>query len=217
MPKRLFISKPFEELTLKFVGAVQQKGYVLEAVSFLEFKEIPFTVDQEYGVIFFSSTRAVHYFLQKTALTDDIKIAAVGSETAKAAEQFGYQVDFIGDKSGLPDESAEKFRIWCGDNKVLFPVSDISLLSYSKVLPPDQVQIIQVYSTVIVSRIVNEADVYVFTSPSNVIGFLALNAITTGATIIAWGKSTEAELMKRGLKSNYILETSTLKELLEYL
>lgn len=217
MSKRLFISKPFEELTLKFVGAAKLKGFELDAATFLEFERLTFEIENDFDVVFFSSPRSANYFLREIALTDDIKIAAVGSETAKTVQEFGYIVDFTGEKSGFPTENADKFKAWCRERKVLFPVSDASLLSYSKVFPQNQVQIVSVYKTKIIPTKVKDADVYAFTSPSNVQGFFQLNNLPSGVKVIAWGKSTDSELSKHGVKSDIILETSSLEELLEKL
>ena len=59
-------------------------------------------------------------------------------------------------------------------------------------------------------------DIYIFTSPSNVAGFLMENEVPTQAKIIAWGASTQEALTQKGFKVNYTLKESSIESLIEY-
>ena len=56
-------------------------------------------------------------------------------------------------------------------------------------------------------------DYYVFTSPSNLEGYLALNSLPKNAKVIAWGKTTEKACFKNSITPCYTLENATEKEL----
>jgi len=60
-------------------------------------------------------------------------------------------------------------------------------------------------------------DFIIFTSPSNVNGFLFDNSISDYCKIIAWGKTTENHLISKGFKVNYTLNTASENELIEIL
>ena len=58
----------------------------------------------------------------------------------------------------------------------------------------------EVYRTLLDSVSTEVFDVYVFTSPSNVRSYLLKNKLPNDVIIIAWGNSTEKELLSRGIK-----------------
>ena len=99
----------------------------------------------------------------------------------------------------------------------MFPTSDISLNSFSSVLPEGQKEIVLVYKTKIVSKPLEFCDFYVFTSPSNAEGFLQLNEIPTSAKVYSWGKSTTAYLNQHGVQVTHTLENSSIQDLIELL
>ena len=71
MSKKLFISKPLEEVS-ELVDFCQLNGYELIAESFLSFKAIPFTTESPFDVVFFGSKRAVEFYLQHEKINDKI-------------------------------------------------------------------------------------------------------------------------------------------------
>jgi uroporphyrinogen-III synthase len=59
-------------------------------------------------------------------------------------------------------------------------------------------------------------DVLVFTSPSNVKGYLHNNKIQH-QKVVAWGKTTEEFLLKNAIQNVYCLNNATEKEVISYL
>lgn len=216
MSKYLFISKDFNEVEL-LASFLSQKGITLIAQSFLHFEPVPFTVEKPFDVIFFSSPRSVLFFRLLYKIPENTLIACPGNKTAELLSNLGYKVDFIGERSGNINENSEAFKKWCGDKKVLFPSSDKSLQSFASNLSENQKEIVTVYETKIVSKPLEYCDIYVFTSPSNVEGFLNLNKIPTQAKVYSWGESTTSFLEKKGITVTKTLGNSSIEDLINLL
>ena len=197
--------------------------------SFLSFVPIPFEVQREYDVIFFSSVRSVMFFKASQSIPSHTLIACIGDKTAELLAQLGHPVDFKGSQSGEPKVVAEEFKVWLTSTtlrqaqrdtlsqRVLFPLSDRSLKSISNEIADEQKEEVIVYSTAVIGKAVEECDVYVFTSPSNVEGFFELNTVPVGARVIAWGKSTEGVLVSKKIEISYSLKDSSIESLLKQL
>lgn len=187
-PIRLFISKSAEELELLPDFCVKN-NIVLNTHSFLSFEEVPFKVHRSSDAVFFASPRAARFFLRQSDLENRL-IAVAGESTRKIVESLGFEVHFSPENSGNVEESSHEFAEWLNGRSVLFPTSDISQKSYTRKLDPEQFETIQVYKTRISAQKIEQSDIYVFTSLSNVEGFLRLNSIPSAAQVIAWGETT---------------------------
>ncbi len=216
MSKKLFISKPIIEVQ-ELVEFCKENDFELVAHSFLSFKAMPFKFPENTEVIFFGSKRGVEYFIDQQSIPENIEIACVGNGTANYLKSKGYNPSFIGEKSGKIDSVAEDFKTWLGDRKVVFAQAKDSNRSISSVINSLNSTEISVYETIINSATIEESDIYVFTSPSNVDGFLIENSISENSIIIAWGDTTEKHLIKNGIHCNYILDSSSVDELILYL
>ena len=62
-----------------------------------------------------------------------------------------------------------------------------------------------------------EKDIYVFSSPSNVLAFLAHNRIPAQAKVVAWGASTAQELIQQQISVTTVLNGEQQAELLTWL
>lgn len=216
MAKRIFISKqPGEIQALQ--TELESQGYLIHAHSFLQFAKVEFDFETPFDVIFFGSQRAVMFYHASASIPSNVAIACVGNKTAEILQRMGYNVDFIGKQAGKVSEVAQDFKTWCGDRKVLFPISDISLKTIASVFSEEQKEEIVVYSTSVVSTLVPEADTYVFTSPSNVQGFIGENAVPSNATVIAWGESTAKALHASDISVSHTLSSSDRSELIRFL
>lgn len=214
--KRLFISKNTSEIKA-LVDFLVDRNETIVNHSFLSFEPIDFEAQSQFDVIFFSSPRAVIFYKAKQDIPKDTLIACTGIKTAELLKAMGYQIDFIGEKSGDINTVAQSFKTWAGDKKVLFPISSISLKSISSVLNAEQVIELEVYKTSIQAKEIETCETYVFTSPSNVEGFLLKNSIPPKATVIAWGSSTETKLLEAGVPVNHTLGQSSISELINFL
>ena len=215
MKRPLFISKNVNEIE-QLINFAQENEIELIAHSFLQFEAIPFKIKSSYEAIFFGSPRAVDFFLKQEKLHSSVFIGCVGEITAQSLIEKGYTPNYIGKSSGDTSKIAIEFKELVKDKKVLFPQSSISHRSIASLFPPDQIEEISIYKTATYSKSIPTCDYYIFTSPSNVDGFLIENKFPLTAKIIAWGKTTEKYLIKKGVKVKYTLKNSSVEELIEY-
>lgn len=201
-PFRLFISKSAEELEL-LPDFCTQNDILLNTHSFLSFEEVSFQPDKSFDAVFFASPRAVRFFTAQSDCSDKL-IAVAGERTKKTVEALNLEVDFSPKNSGNIEESSLEFAQWLDGKSVLFPTSDISQKSYTRELNYDQFEILQVYKTIISTQKIEQNDIYVFTSPSNVKGFLKANSIPERALIVAWGETT-FNALKSHIDTSYLL------------
>ncbi len=215
MSTKLFISKNVNEIE-QLINFAQEKDIELLAHSFLQFEAIPFKIESSYDAIFFGSPRAVDFFLQQEKLDSSVFIGCVGEITAQSLQDKGYTPHFIGKSAGDTSKIGLEFKEVVQDKKVLFPQSSISHRSIASLFPPDQKEEISIYKTVTYPKSIPSCDYYVFTSPSNVDGFLIENQFPLDAKIIAWGKTTCNYLLEKHQKVEHTLINSTVDELIEY-
>ncbi len=154
--------------------------------------------------IFFSSQNSVNYFFKKIEpeAVSDRKIGVIGSSTQKTLNKYGLNATFIGTDETIK-ESAKSFSTQVlGSETVLFPISKVSLRSIQQQLKSNQVINVVVYNTQSEKNLVNlnNHDTYVFTSPSNVIGFFETYSedIST-KKVISIGQKTTEKLAEYGV------------------
>lgn len=213
--RRFFISKPSSEI-LELSRWLEAEGLFVDAHSFLHFSPVLSPVPSPFDVIFFSSPRSVIFFLAQHGLSSSVAIACTGEKTAEIVRSTGRRVDFVGEGSDMATV-AEAFKLWCKGRSVLFPVSTRSLGTMIKIFPEDQRQELIVYETTILGKAIPSCEMYAFTSPSNVEGFLLENSLSNDAKIIAWGKSTAGYMEKHGITPTHVLKTPTSECLKKYL
>lgn len=193
----------------------------LHALPMISFQQISFVAPEpeEYDWIFFTSKRSVDFFMSLELPEKTKKMAVIGKSTARALEEWGFEAAFVGERSGDPDHVAEFFIKKVKSNeKVLFPQSSISNRSIQRRLAEEQCLNLVVYETFTMPRkIAGLPKVLVFSSPSNVRGFLQMNQISPLQTIIAWGKTTAHFLKQSNVRVDYVLEDSSYDALLPVL
>lgn len=187
----------------------------------ISFKPISFQFDDfdDFEAIFFSSKRAVDFFLSEITLKEKKLLCCIGETTADALKKWGYEADFIGNRSGIPNEVANQLYTFLGDRNILIPQSNISNQSIQKVLPENQYKNLVVYETFALPKKLDRSpEVLVFTSPSNARSFLQMNEIDVNKQkIIAWGASTGHYLRQSNIKPEAELSVSSEDNLLELL
>jgi uroporphyrinogen-III synthase len=210
--KRIFISKDHTEFA-HLPAFCAEHSIQLIAQSCIRFSSIPFEVKKPYEVIFFGSVRAASFFLSKNALPRGVEVACIGETTAVKLRALNLPVSFVGKKAGNPTEVAEEFKAWLGIRRVLFPVSSVSKESIVKVVDERQSEKVLVYQTVPTSIFLEQLDVAIFTSPSNLESFLeAKNSIPL--LTIAWGQTTYQAMSAQNIVASFTLTTSTEMELI---
>jgi len=186
--------------------------------SFLTFEEVSFSIKESYEAIFFGSPRAVKFFFSQHQLAKNCTIiGCIGEMTAESLKAIGIEPTFVGQKAGNPSEVGQQFKNTAGSKRVLFPQAENSNRSVSSLFPTDQQEEVTCYKTSTNSTLIPNCDYYVFTSPSNVEGFLKTNTISSKATVIAWGKTTEQYLIEKGIVVSHTLKEAREEEVLEIL
>lgn len=211
---RIFISKNPEELSIELLALVQ-KG-VLEAQSLIDFSAVPFECPPSHDILFIASIRAADFFFSNCQTS--AQIACAGLETAKkVAERHQKEVHFIAQQSDQPKLEAQKFNKWRNGRSVCFPSSQLSVGTYADLIPESEKIIVTVYDTRYENSSIQEKDIYVFSSPSNVRAFLKYNTIAANAQVVAWGSSTEQELVKKQIRVSKVLNGQQQADLLNWL
>ncbi len=211
---RIFISKDPQDLNNGLL-ALQQNG-ILEAQSLIEFSAIPFACPPAHDILFIASIRAAEFFFANCQ--SSAQIACAGLETAKkVAESYQKEVHFIAQQSDQPQLEAEKFNAWRNNRSVCFPSSQLSIGTYAALIPESEKTILPVYTTAFKTLHIEEKDIYVFSSPSNVLAFLAHNTIPAHAKVVAWGSSTAQELAKKQISVSKVLNGQQQADLLTWL
>lgn len=216
MNNYLFISKDFSEVE-QLAEFLSKKGVNLIAQSFIHFEPEPFVVTKPYDIIFFSSPRSFLFFKLTQEISKNTLIACSGNKTAELITKLGHEVSFFGENSGNIRNTAREFKKWFDDKRVLFPTSDRSLQSVSSLFSDSQKEVVTVYKTKIVSKPLDYCNTYVFTSPSNVEGFLSVNEIPDSAIVYSWGESTTSFLQKNNIVVTETLKNSSIDDLIKLL
>ena len=214
----LFVSKKVAYVPL--LDFLREKNIVLYDRSMIEFEPVDFKCPDLKGfdIIFFSSQRAAHFYLENCSIPTSVQVATIGSTTSSFLRKGEINVDFEGKKSGDPKEVASEFASFIGKRKVLFPQSDRSQRSMQRELNSDQVIDLVVYSTILNPvKLAEKCQTLVFTSPSNVEAYLQKNEISNDQKVIAWGNTTKAFLEKEKINVDHTLERSSFEELTAYL
>lgn len=216
MIKSLFISKNLIDVP-ELALFCSERSIELNAQSLIQFQAIPFQIVNSSDCVFFSSPRSAEFFLSSIQLRKEQLIAVAGDATKRQVESYGYKVSFIPKNSGLVTQSSLEFSEWLGTKTVLFPVSSISNKSYAQNLDGNNVSIIEVYKTKLVSKEICECDLYVFTSPSNAEAFFEKNEIPPASKVITWGESTSKSLLNLHGIESFILSDSYVETLIKNL
>jgi uroporphyrinogen-III synthase len=213
---KIYITKTAEDSAWLAEYCKEQK-WKLTAESMIEFSEMKFEVPEKTDILFFSSKNGVRYFFNQNELPKGAETACVGKETARVLRKHNIEPAFIGQNSGDPESVGKEFLNFIGDKHVFFPTSNASLHTIANLIPDTQKDIASIYETKTKSTKIEKSDVYIFSSPSNVKGFLEKNKVAENAKVIAWGVVTANALMDNDVFPEFILETGQKEELLEYL
>ena len=184
--------------------------------SFLSFSPIELKKFPTSEVLFFSSKRAVDYFLKQTKISENTAVACIGESTKIHLNSKGIPVDFVGENAGQPEVISQELAAWLGDRTITVVLAKESKKSILTQLNSSKISCCIVYETIINSKIIEQQfDCIVFTSPSNAEGFLKENTISETTKVIAWGETTKHYLMKNKLTVWNTLKSASEEELIE--
>ena len=177
----------------------QKAGFELVQEPFIAIKHSSFELPSaSYDWIFFGSSNAVKSYFSQHPIPNK-KIGVYGKATEKALPAT-VKANFVG-QSNMPSQVAASFSNSVGNTAVFFPESNKSRRSISASLNNKQCFYATAYRTsVIAKKLTKNCSVFVFTSPSNVEGFLLENN-PSNTKAIAIGNSTFQSIENKGFKS----------------
>ena len=206
MPNSVFISRDIKEQSY-FYRAMMHNNIQVEGESLIKIYPTinrldPFIL-KHVDWIFFSSKNGIeHFFKLNPRLSKKTKFAVVGRGSENALKLHGHTAAFSGEDEGIDTvQIGREFARIASGNTVLFPRAKGSLQTIQKQMPED-VKIIDlpVYETVEAEMAPkSNADVLIFTSPSNVKAYFADNLVDPGQQVISIGYSTGNALKELGV------------------
>ena len=212
----IFISRDLSPES-RFLQTLTQKGYTVIGQSLINYSPVLFDTFPTCDWLFFYSKNGVNYFLQQidNQLLINLKIAAMGSGTAKALVDFGIVPDFIG--NGHPPTIARAFLEEAEGQTVVFPQAKNSRRSIQIALGKQikSVDLVVYENTPKTKFNLPEADILVFTSPLNVQAYFAQKTITPRQRILAIGNTTGAALWQQKLHDYAIAREPSEQALIE--
>jgi hydroxymethylbilane synthase len=189
-----------------FSRALKANGYTVSGKAFIEFKPIGFGRPTATDWIFFSSKHAVKFFLEPKPDIGKAKIGVIGKATAAAVRNFGKRADFIGYSTDTR-LTGKQFASLVKSGTVLFPQAKDSMRTVQQqFVNRAQVKDLPVYETI--QKPVEDtpdADIMLFTSPSNVEAFFEKKKLKPSQKIIAMGDATAHTLKLAGVASVYLV------------
>lgn len=216
MKKKVLITKSIEDAGELQHYAIQNQIELIYH-SFLSFEQFQISEIPEVDVLFFSSKRAVDFFLKLQIVSSGFQVACIGNATQHYLENRGINVDFAGSNSSRPQEVSKELHRWLNGRTCGLVTAEESQHTIASYLEESLISYITPYRTVIHDdKLDSPMDVLVFTSPSNVKGFLQKNEIHH-QKVVAWGKTTEEFLLKNAIQNVYCLNNATEKEVISYL
>ncbi len=177
----------------------QKAGFELVQEPFIAIEHSSFELPSAfYDWIFFGSSNAVKSYFSQHPIPNK-KIGVYGKATEKALPTT-VKANFVG-QSNMPSQVAASFANSVGNSAVFFPESNKSRRSISAALKNEQRLFATAYRTsLIAKKLAKNCTVFVFTSPSNVEGFLLENN-PANTKAIAIGSSTLQSIENKGFKS----------------
>lgn len=206
-PASVFITRDLRKRDY-FANVLTGNGYTVKGKALIEIKKVSIKGLPSAEWVFFASKNAVRYFFEQCPEADKFKYAAVGKATSAELRKFGKQADFIG-YSVDTKLTGKQFAATVKDSTVLFPQAKGSMRTIQQQFANSK----QVIDMVVYETIKNNmeeipnAEILVFTSPSNVEAFFEKNKINPGQKVVAMGDAT-ANLLKRFGVKRYSMPAS---------
>ncbi len=181
-------------------------GITIKTQEFIQTKVLKSTIDlSNFQWVFFSSKKGVDAFFENTSIESisKLKIGAIALDTANYLQTKGCTVDFIG-KENSTQASAEKFANTVSkQERVFFPISNISIKTAQRNLSPDQYQEQVIYQTFLTNQTIDISgvDAICFLSPSAVESFYDQHKTTPNhITLFSIGEKTTHALREKGVE-----------------
>ena len=206
LPKSVFITRDLDENS--YLGRYLAKHQIeVDARSLIRIHPTINNLDsfilKRADWIFFNSKNAIdHFFKLEPLILKKTKIAVLGRGSEEALRKYDRVADFSGDNLGIKTEDiAKEFAKLVDGQTVFIPRAKDSLMSIQNALTPEtQVIDMPIYETVLEEHVdKTNAEVVIFTSPSNVNAYFQENLIDPDQQIICIGYSTAKVIEAMGL------------------
>ncbi|HWK99986.1 MAG TPA: hydroxymethylbilane synthase [Parapedobacter sp.] len=206
LPSNVFITRDLSEASY-FYRAMAKHGIVVEDRSLIRIFPIinkldPYILKYVDWVFFGSKNGIENFFKLDPRISKRTKFAVIGRGSEETLRQFGHAPEFSGERLGINmEEIAEEFAKIASGTTVLIPRAKDSLETIQRSLTADTKIInLPVYQTRIDTNVSkSNADVLIFTSPSNVEAYFVDNLVDPGQQIICIGRSTGRKIEELGL------------------
>lgn len=206
LPKSVFITRDLDENSY-LARALQKHNIHIDARSLIKIFPTINVLDsfilKRADWIFFNSKNAIeHFFKLQPLILKKTKIGVLGRGSESTLRKYGRVADFSGDDLGIStEEIAQEFAKLVDGQTVLIPRAKGSLQSIQKALTPETKLIdMPIYETVLEENVgKSNAEVLIFTSPSNVEAYFQNNLVDPGQKIICIGYSTAKVIEEMGL------------------
>lgn len=206
LPGHVFITRDLSESSY-FHRAMAKHDIKVEGRSLIRIfpminKLDPYILKYVDWVFFGSKNGIENFFKLEPRLSKRTKFAVIGRGSEEMLRQFGHAPEFSGERLGINmEEIAEEFAKIASGTTVLIPRAKDSLETIQKSLTADTKIInLPVYQTRIDTNVSkSNADVLIFTSPSNVEAYFVDNLVDPGQQIICIGRSTGRKIEELGL------------------
>jgi uroporphyrinogen-III synthase len=194
--KNILITRKLRPDSLFFEWAAKS-GYRIADIPFIKFEPVTGLEIPETDWIFFSSPTGAKLYLETYPLKAK-RVAALSTGTSSVLRENGIFPDFTGTAKKEPSETGTAFfSLLEKQQTVLFPLSSISKKSVSSLSDSARTIEMVTYRTTLDPKPVDLIPAaIVFTSPSNVQGFLAANNLDPQTKVITIGKTTGSELSR---------------------
>ena len=206
LPSSVFITRDLDENS--YLGRyLAQRNIAVDARSLIKIyptiNKLDSFILKRADWIFFNSKNAIdHFFKLDPWILKKTKLAVLGRGSEDALRKYGRVADFSGDNLGIRTEDiAKEFAKLVDGQTVFIPRAKDSLMSIQKALTPETTVIdMPFYETVIEEDVdKSNAEVLIFTSPSNVTAYFQENLMDPGQKIICIGHSTAKVIEEMGL------------------
>jgi hydroxymethylbilane synthase len=205
LPQSVFITRDLSAQSY-FRKALEKHGIAIEARSLIRTVPVINRFDsyilKQVDWIFFSSKNAVEYFFELgPQLPEGVKFGVMGAGSEEMLRRKGFFTEYVGESNDTAEVAAEFAELVKGQT-VLFPGAEGSLRSIQQGMSADTKIIdLPVYETVLEEDVeASNANVLVFTSPSNVDAYFANNLLDPYQQVVAIGKSTGKKFDEMGVK-----------------
>lgn len=205
LPKSVFISRELSENNY-FYKALNKHQIEIQASSLIKINPLLENLDaallENVDWVFFSSRNGIeHFFKLNPVLNRNTKFAVVGRGSEETLKKY-VNADYTGEDEGIDMvQVGREFAKIAKGKTVLFPRAKGSLLTIRKELTEDTKVIdLPIYETVPSDNTPkSNAEVLVFTSPSNVKAYFASHSIDPGQKVLSIGYSTGEALNALGV------------------